>query len=270
MKKVISVVLAFLMFVSALVVLASAVQSETGDYYDELLQSRIIEVGIENDWLEDFGISVSDTRMCMKFVEEADGIQITKFALVFRIGFVNVRIVFGNEGTDLYIGEFIKIGIEEEIVLTEAFMPLTDNWLVYDVEAPTSGNFDGYRNVTVRKIKVDLVESAVKAEKNGILVLPDGVTLEGKTEEEIIEIIKAGGEENEEILEFITAEYNIYYSDNMILDIIMISNGKIVSSFNESGIRYIKAGADESIFEAPKFCLDLSIFAKFLYYFFIL
>jgi len=283
MKKIISVVLAVSIILSAFFVTAYASDTKTQSFIDDVIDTKSICIEFDNDALNSYSIPFKDLTVYLKAVDSEDGSTQLNIAAPAKLWFFKVKLllVYGEIYAYLLLISFCVSDILGGSLdfsgllgdFTEAFG--TAALQVLDcLKLKSSGEqeTDKYGKVYVEEFIPDIRKTLDVAVENGILEIPDESIFATMSDEEIRDYLATLGQQGKNVLRMLDSNATFYYDGDELVafDIVLYDLIDDSAELNSNDLLPVKAesitsNVDDSVFEKPVTFFDFtSLFTMLL------
>lgn len=277
MKKIISVILAVTIILSAFCVTAYASDTKTQGFIDDVINSKSICIEFDNDALNSYSIPFQDLKLYIKSVDNAEGEPELKIAATAKLWFFNVKLLLVDGEIYAYL-PLVSFCVSDILGGSIDFSALSGDFVeafggatlqVLDclkLKSAGEKDTDKYGKVYVEEFIPDIRKTLDVAVENGVLEIPEGSDFTTMSDEEIRAYLENFGQQGENVLRMLDSNATFYYDSegNLIaFDIVLYDLIDDSAELNSNDLLPVKAesitsAVDDSVFEKPITFFDLS------------
>ena len=277
MKKIISVILAVTIILSAFCVTANASDTKTQGFIDDVINSKSICIEFDNDALNSYSIPFQDLKLYIKSVDNAEGEPELKIAATAKLLFFNVKLLLVDGEIYAYL-PLVSFCVSDILGGSIDFSALSGDFVeafggatlqVLDclkLKSAGEKDTDKYGKVYVEEFIPDIRKTLDVAVENGVLEIPEGSDFTTMSDEEIRAYLENFGQQGENVLRMLDSNATFYYDaeGNLIaFDIVLYDLIDDSAELNSNDLLPVKAesitsAVDDSVFEKPITFFDLS------------
>ena len=279
MKKTISVVLAVIISLSAFFVTASAADTKTQNFIDDIIDTKSICIEFDNDAMSSYSIPFQDVTLYIKATDNSD----IKVAATAKLWFFNVKLLLVDGEIYAYL-PFVSFCISDLLggsidfsalsgEFSEAFGSVTLQVLdCLKVKTTGEKDTDKYGKVYVEEFVPDVRKTIDIAVENGVVDIPDDSIFATMSDAEIRAYLGTLGQQGKNVLRMLDSYAMFYYKDDKLVafDIVLYDLIDDSAELNSNDLLPVKAksitsGVADSVFEKPVAIFDLtSLFSTIL------
>ena len=277
MKKLISVVLAVVISLSAFMVTAYASDTKTQGFIDDVIDTKSICIEFDNDALNSYSIPFQDLKLYIKSVDGTDGSTQLKVAATAKLFFFNVKLLLVDGEIYAYL-PFVSFCVSDMLGgsvdfsalagdFTEAFSGVTLQVLEC-LKLKTAGDkvTDEYGEVYVEEFVPDIRKTLDMAVENGVIEIPADSDFATMSDDEIRAYLENFGQQGKNVLRMLDSKATFYYDGEgklIAFDIVLYDLIDDSAELNSNDLLPVKAESitsdvDDSVFEKPIAFFDLS------------
>lgn len=277
MKKIISVILAVTIILSAFCVTAYASETKTQGFIDDVINSKSICIEFDDDALNSYSIPFQDLKLYIKSVDNAEGEPELKIAATAKLWFFNVKLLLVDGEIYAYL-PLVSFCVSDILGGSIDFSALSGDFVeafggatlqVLDclkLKSAGEKDTDKYGKVYVEEFIPDIRKTLDVAVENGVLEIPEGSDFTTMSDEEIRAYLENFGQQGENVLRMLDSNATFYYDSegNLIaFDIVLYDLIDDSAELNSNDLLPVKAesitsAVDDSVFEKPITFFDLS------------
>lgn len=277
MKKIISVILAVTIILSAFCVTAYASDTKTQGFIDDVINSKSICIEFDDDALNSYSIPFQDLKLYIKSVDNAEGEPELKIAATAKLWFFNVKLLLVDGEIYAYL-PLVSFCVSDILGGSIDFSALSGDFVeafggatlqVLDclkLKSAGEKDTDKYGKVYVEEFIPDIRKTLDVAVENGVLEIPEGSDFTTMSDEEIRAYLENFGQQGENVLRMLDSNATFYYDGegNLIaFDIVLYDLIDDSAELNSNDLLPVKAesitsAVDDSVFEKPITFFDLS------------
>lgn len=277
MKKIISVILAVTIILSAFCVTAYASDTKTQGFIDDVINSKSICIEFDDDALNSYSIPFQDLKLYIKSVDNAEGEPELKIAATAKLLFFNVKLLLVDGEIYAYL-PLVSFCVSDILGGSIDFSALSGDFVeafggatlqVLDclkLKSAGEKDTDKYGKVYVEEFIPDIRKTLDVAVENGVLEIPEGSDFTTMSDEEIRAYLENFGQQGENVLRMLDSNATFYYDSegNLIaFDIVLYDLIDDSAELNSNDLLPVKAesitsAVDDSVFEKPITFFDLS------------
>lgn len=277
MKKIISVILAVTIILSAFCVTAYASDTKTQGFIDDVINSKSICIEFDDDALNSYSIPFQDLKLYIKSVDNAEGEPELKIAATAKLWFFNVKLLLVDGEIYAYL-PLVSFCVSDILGGSIDFSALSGDFVeafggatlqVLDclkLKSAGEKDTDKYGKVYVEEFIPDIRKTLDVAVENGVLEIPEGSDFTTMSDEEIRAYLENFGQQGENVLRMLDSNATFYYDSegNLIaFDIVLYDLIDDSAELNSNDLLPVKAesitsAVDDSVFEKPITFFDLS------------
>ncbi len=277
MKKLISVILAVTIIISAFCVTAYASDTKTQGFIDDVINSKSICIEFDNDALNSYSIPFQDLKLYIKSVDNAEGESELKIAATAKLWFFNVKLLMVDGEIYAYLPLF-SFCVSDILGGSIDFSALSGDFLeafggvtlqILDcLKLKSSGekDTDKYGKVYVEEFIPDIRKTLDVAVENGVLEIPEDSDFATMSDEEIRAYLGNLGQQGKNVLRMLDSNATFYYDGEgklIAFDIVLYDLIDDSAELNSNDLLPVKAESitsdvDDSVFEKPLALFDLS------------
>lgn len=277
MKKIISVILAVTIILSAFCVTAYASETKTQGFIDDVINSKSICIEFDDDALNSYSIPFQDLKLYIKSVDNAEGEPELKIAATAKLWFFNVKLLLIDGEIYAYL-PLVSFCVSDILGGSIDFSALSGDFVeafggatlqVLDclkLKSAGEKDTDKYGKVYVEEFIPDIRKTLDVAVENGVLEIPEGSDFTTMSDEEIRAYLENFGQQGENVLRMLDSNATFYYDSegNLIaFDIVLYDLIDDSAELNSNDLLPVKAesitsAVDDSVFEKPITFFDLS------------
>lgn len=277
MKKIISVILAVTIILSAFCVTAYASDTKTQGFIDDVINSKSICIEFDDDALNSYSIPFQDLKLYIKSVNNAEGEPELKIAATAKLLFFNVKLLLVDGEIYAYL-PLVSFCVSDILGGSIDFSALSGDFVeafggatlqVLDclkLKSAGEKDTDKYGKVYVEEFIPDIRKTLDVAVENGVLEIPEGSDFTTMSDEEIRAYLENFGQQGENVLRMLDSNATFYYDSegNLIaFDIVLYDLIDDSAELNSNDLLPVKAesitsAVDDSVFEKPITFFDLS------------
>ena len=277
MKKIISVILAVTIILSAFCVTAYASDTKTQGFIDDVINSKSICIEFDDDALNSYSIPFQDLKLYIKSVDNAEGEPELKIAATAKLWFFNVKLLLIDGEIYAYL-PLVSFCVSDILGGSIDFSALSGDFVeafggatlqVLDclkLKSAGEKDTDKYGKVYVEEFIPDIRKTLDVAVENGVLEIPEGSDFTTMSDEEIRAYLENFGQQGENVLRMLDSNATFYYDSegNLIaFDIVLYDLIDDSAELNSNDLLPVKAesitsAVDDSVFEKPITFFDLS------------
>ena len=277
MKKIISVILAFTIILSAFCVTAYASETKTQGFIDDVINSKSICIEFDDDALNSYSIPFQDLKLYIKSVNNAEGEPELKIAATAKLLFFNVKLLLVDGEVYAYL-PLVSFCVSDILGGSIDFSALSGDFVeafggatlqVLDclkLKSAGEKDTDKYGKVYVEEFIPDIRKTLDVAVENGVIEIPEGSDFASMSDEEIRAYLENFGQQGENVLRMLDSNATFYYDSegNLIaFDIVLYDLIDDSAELNSNDLFPVKAesitsAVDDSVFEKPITFFDLS------------
>ena len=277
MKKIISVILAVTIILSAFCVTAYASDTKTQGFIDDVINSKSICIEFDDDALNSYSIPFQDLKLYIKSVDNAEGEPELKIAATAKLWFFNVKLLLVDGEIYAYL-PLVSFCVSDILGGSIDFSALSGDFVeafggatlqVLDclkLKSAGEKDTDKYGKVYVEEFIPDIRKTLDVAVENGVLEIPEGSDFTSMSDEEIRAYLENFGQQGENVLRMLDSNATFYYDSegNLIaFDIVLYDLIDDSAELNSNDLLPVKAesitsAVDDSVFEKPITFFDLS------------
>ena len=277
MKKIISVILAVTIILSAFCVTAYASDTKTQGFIDDVINSKSICIEFDDDALNSYSIPFQDLKLYIKSVNNAEGEPELKIAATAKLWFFNVKLLLVDGEVYAYL-PLVSFCVSDILGGSIDFSALSGDFVeafggatlqVLDclkLKSAGEKDTDKYGKVYVEEFIPDIRKTLDVAVENGVLEIPEGSDFTTMSDEEIRAYLENFGQQGENVLRMLDSNATFYYDSegNLIaFDIVLYDLIDDSAELNSNDLLPVKAesitsAVDDSVFEKPITFFDLS------------
>ena len=277
MKKIISVILAVTIILSAFCVTAYASDTKTQGFIDDVINSKSICIEFDDDALNSYSIPFQDLKLYIKSVDNAEGEPELKIAATAKLWFFNVKLLLVDGEVYAYL-PLVSFCVSDILGGSIDFSALSGDFVeafggatlqVLDclkLKSAGEKDTDKYGKVYVEEFIPDIRKTLDVAVENGVLEIPEGSDFTTMSDEEIRAYLENFGQQGENVLRMLDSNATFYYDSegNLIaFDIVLYDLIDDSAELNSNDLLPVKAesitsAVDDSVFEKPITFFDLS------------
>ena len=277
MKKIISVILAVTIILSAFCVTAYASDTKTQGFIDDVINSKSICIEFDNDALNSYSIPFQDLKLYIKSVDNAEGEPELKIAATAKLWFFNVKLLLVDGEIYAYL-PLVSFCVSDILGGSIDFSALSGDFVeafggatlqVLDclkLKSAGEKDTDKYGKVYVEEFIPDIRKTLDVAVENGVLEIPEGSDFASMSDEEIRAYLENFGQQGKNVLRMLDSNATFYYDSegNLIaFDIVLYDLIDDSAELNSNDLLPVKAesitsAVDDSVFEKPITFFDLS------------
>ena len=276
MKKIISVILAVVMLVSALGLTAYAADTKTQGFIDDVVDTKSICIEFDDNALNSYSIPFQDLKLYVKSFEAEDGSTQLKVAATAKLWFFNVKLLLVDGEIYAYL-PFVSFCVSDMLGgsldfsalsggFTDAFGGVTLQMLDC-LKLKSAGNkvTDKYGEVYVEEFVPDIRKTLDMAVENGVIEIPEGSDFATMSDDEIRTYLATFGQQGKNVLRMLDSKATFYYSDDKLVafDIVLYDLIDDSAELSSNDLLPVKAESitsdvDDSVFEKPVTFFDLT------------
>ena len=277
MKKIISVILAVTIILSAFCVTAYASDTKTQGFIDDVINSKSICIEFDDDALNSYSIPFQDLKLYINSVDNAEGEPELKIAATAKLWFFNVKLLLVDGEIYAYL-PLVSFCVSDILGGSIDFSALSGDFVeafggatlqVLDclkLKSAGEKDTDKYGKVYVEEFIPDIRKTLDVAVENGVLEIPEGSDFTTMSDEEIRAYLENFGQQGENVLRMLDSNATFYYDSegNLIaFDIVLYDLIDDSAELNSNDLLPVKAesitsAVDDSVFEKPITFFDLS------------
>ena len=277
MKKIISVILAVTIILSAFCVTAYASDTKTQGFIDDVINSKSICIEFDDDALNSYSIPFQDLKLYIKSVNNAEGEPELKIAATAKLWFFNVKLLLVDGEIYAYL-PLVSFCVSDILGGSIDFSALSGDFVeafggatlqVLDclkLKSAGEKDTDKYGKVYVEEFIPDIRKTLDVAVENGVIEIPEGSDFASMSDEEIRAYLENFGQQGENVLRMLDSNATFYYDSegNLIaFDIVLYDLIDDSAELNSNDLFPVKAesitsAVDDSVFEKPITFFDLS------------
>ena len=277
MKKIISVILAVTIILSAFCVTAYASDTKTQGFIDDVINSKSICIEFDDDALNSYSIPFQDLKLYIKSVNNAEGEPELKIAATAKLLFFNVKLLLVDGEIYAYL-PLVSFCVSDILGGSIDFSALSGDFVeafggatlqVLDclkLKSAGEKDTDKYGKVYVEEFIPDIRKTLDVAVENGVIEIPEGSDFASMSDEEIRAYLENFGQQGENVLRMLDSNATFYYDSegNLIaFDIVLYDLIDDSAELNSNDLLPVKAesitsAVDDSVFEKPITFFDLS------------
>ncbi len=276
MKKTKSIILAAIIVLSAFFITASAADSKTQDFIDDIINTKSFSIEFDNDALNSYSIPFQDLTVYIKAYDKQDGSSDLKIAATAKLWFFNVKLLLADGEIYAYfplvsfcVSDILGGSLDFSALsggFAEAFGSVTLQVLDC-LKLKTAGEkeTDKYGKVYVEEFIPDIRKTIDVAVENGIVDIPDESIFATMSDEEIRTYLASLGQQGRNVLRMLDSYAMFYYSGDELIafDIVLYDLIDDSAELNSNDLLPIKAKSitsdvNDSVFEKPIALFDLS------------
>ncbi len=277
MKKIISVVLAVSIILSAFFVTAYASDTKTQSFIDDVIDTKSICIEFDNDALNSYSIPFQDLAVYIKSVDNAEGEPELKIAATAKLWFFNVKLLMVDGEIYAYL-PFVSFCVSDMLGGSIDFSALSGDFaeafggvtlqILECLKLKTAGDkvTDKYGEVYVEEFVPDIRKTLDMAVENGVIEIPEGSDFATMSDEEIRAYLGTLGQQGKNVLRMLDSNATFYYDseDKLVaFDIVLYDLIDDSAELNSNDLLPVKAESitsdvDDSVFEKPVTFFDLS------------
>lgn len=230
MKKILSICLAVIIALSAMVLTAYASDTKTGALLEEIKSTKSYYVDFGDVFYEEEGSPFKDVKCYVKVYENDDGSKNIKFAATAKLWFFNVKLLVSDGKLTAYLplisidfggifGSDYNVNFNNFLHEVIEFVDSFDSSLVECMKLKSAGEVDTveYGKVYVEEFVPDIRKVIDYADEMGVISIPEGTKLDTMTEAELVALIKSFGEKGENVLRMFESNATFYYDgENLV------------------------------------------------------
>lgn len=277
MKKIISVILAVTIILSAFCVTAYASDTKTQGFIDDVINSKSICIEFDDDALNSYSIPFQDLKLYIKSVDNAEGEPELKIAATAKLWFFNVKLLLVDGEIYAYL-PLVSFCVSDILGGSIDFSALSGDFVeafggatlqVLDclkLKSAGEKDTDKYGKVYVEEFIPDIRKTLDVAVENGVIEIPEGSDFASMSDEEIRAYLENFGQQGKNVLRMLDSNATFYYDSegNLIaFDIVLYDLIDDSAELNSNDLLPVKAesitsAVDDSVFEKPITFFDLS------------
>ena len=277
MKKIISVILAVTIILSAFCVTAYASDTKTQGFIDDVINSKSICIEFDNDALNSYSIPFQDLKLYIKSVDNSEGEPELKIAATAKLWFFNVKLLLVDGEIYAYL-PLVSFCVSDIIGGSIDFSALSGDFVeafggatlqVLDclkLKSAGEKDTDKYGKVYVEEFIPDIRKTLDVAVENGVLEIPEGSDFASMSDEEIRAYLEDFGQQGKNVLRMLDSNATFYYDGEgklIAFDIVLYDLIDDSAELNSNDLLPVKAesitsAVDDSVFEKPITFFDLS------------
>lgn len=281
MKKVLSVILAVIIAVSAFAMTAFADATKTDAIINEILETRSISITFDNESLEKYAIPFRDITACAKVYKNADGSKDVKVAANAKLLFFDVKLLLTDGEIYAYlplvsfcVSDFFggSIDFSRFADSIDSMIDLLNSDVFDCLKLKSAGEKDTteYGKVYVEEFVPDLRKCIDLAVKEGVIRIPAGSDLATMTEAEMIAMLNSLGQPGRNVLRMLDSNAKFYYDNDKLVafEIVLYDLADDSAELSSNDLlpinaEYITSSVPDSIFTKP-LAFDLTGIMKIL------
>lgn len=277
MKKIISVILAVTIILSAFCVTAYASDTKTQGFIDDVVESKSICIEFDNDALNSYSIPFQDLKLYIKSVDNAEGEPELKIAATAKLWFFNVKLLMVDGEIYAYL-PLVSFCVSDILGGSIDFSALSGDFVeafggatlqVLDclkLKSAGEKDTDKYGKVYVEEFIPDIRKTLDVAVENGVLEIPEDSDFATMSDEEIRAYLGNLGQQGKNVLRMLDSNATFYYDGEgklIAFDIVLYDLIDDSAELNSNDLLPVKAesitsAVDDSVFEKPITFFDLS------------
>lgn len=277
MKKIISVILAVTIILSAFCVTAYASDTKTQGFIDDVINSKSICIEFDDDALNSYSIPFQDLKLYIKSVNNAEGEPELKIAATAKLWFFNVKLLLVDGEIYAYL-PLVSFCVSDILGGSIDFSALSGDFVeafggatlqVLDclkLKSAGEKDTDKYGKVYVEEFIPDIRKTLDVAVENGVLEIPEGSDFTTMSDEEIRAYLENFGQQGKNVLRMLDSNATFYYDGEgklIAFDIVLYDLIDDSAELNSNDLLPVKAesitsAVDDSVFEKPITFFDLS------------
>lgn len=271
MKKIISVILATLMFLSVFASTAFAAGTKTEKFIEDLKASKTISLSVSDEVLAEIPIPVSKAEIKVRLNENGEIYSMDAVAEA-KIAMFDLKLYAVDGNLFVYVPLFrMKLDIEkligQEIELTDLFdlseikMALESDYDLGEFVGSSEENLPGYGKVTAETFKITPQELLDSYVANGQVVLPEGIETSDLSDEAAMAYLATvEGVGIDGVNNILKSNIKVCFDDDTIVNAFVTEyeadGSYYTASMSEGGLANIKTNIDEKEFEEPFLYFD--------------
>ena len=276
MKKLISVVLAVVIALSAFMVTAYASDTKTQGFIDDVVDTKSICIEFDDDALNSYSIPFQDLKLYIKSFDAEDGSTQLKIAATAKLFFFNVKLLLVDGEVYAYL-PFVSFCVSDMLGGSIDFSALTGDFSeafggvtlqVLDcLKLKTAGDkvTNEYGEVYVEEFVPDIRKTLDMAVANGVIDLPADSDFATMSDDEIRDYLGTFGQQGKNVLRMLDSKATFYYNGDKLVafDIVLYDLIDDSAELSSNDLLPVKAESitsdvDDSVFEKPITFFDLS------------